>query len=135
MEKTVTIKIPFYDVDPMQVAWHGNYLKYLEEARCAFLEEIGLSYTTMAELGFAAPVILLQIKYIKPCRFGQLIDVKAELVSSDNLLIFKYLITDSASLEKLCKAETKQMVVDLKTKESLFELPQPFLRKLQVGSK
>ena len=35
-----TIKIPFYDNDPMGVVWHGNYVKYIEIARCDALEKI-----------------------------------------------------------------------------------------------
>ena len=30
----IEIKIPFYDLDPMNIVWHGNYIKYLEQARC-----------------------------------------------------------------------------------------------------
>jgi len=24
------IKVEFYDLDPMNIVWHGNYVKYLE---------------------------------------------------------------------------------------------------------
>ena len=27
------LRVPFYDVDSMRVVYHGNYIKYLEEAR------------------------------------------------------------------------------------------------------
>ena len=36
----VTIRVQFYDLDPMQVVWHGNYARFLEQARCALLERI-----------------------------------------------------------------------------------------------
>jgi acyl-CoA thioesterase FadM len=26
-------KAEFYDLDPMQVVWHGNYARFLEQAR------------------------------------------------------------------------------------------------------
>ena len=29
----VIIKIQFYDLDPMRVVWHGNYPRFLEQAR------------------------------------------------------------------------------------------------------
>ena len=35
------IEVPFFDVDVMQIVWHGHYVKYLEVARCAFLDAIG----------------------------------------------------------------------------------------------
>ena len=32
------ILVPFFDVDTMNVVWHGHYIKYLEVARCALLD-------------------------------------------------------------------------------------------------
>jgi len=34
------IQVQFFDLDPMQVVWHGHYVKYLEVARCALLNTI-----------------------------------------------------------------------------------------------
>ena len=115
--------IPFYDVDPMLITWHGNYVKYLEEARCAFLLSKGMTYVDMEKLGYAFPIVELKVKYIKPCTFGQEIIVNTKLVSCENFIIFKYEITDKNSGTKLCKAETKQMCVELSSKETLFEIP------------
>lgn len=42
------IEVPFFDVDAMHIVWHGNYVKYLETARCAFLSAIGYDYNEMA---------------------------------------------------------------------------------------
>lgn len=40
-------EVPFFDVDAMHIVWHGNYVKYLETARCAFLSSIGYDYNEM----------------------------------------------------------------------------------------
>ena len=76
MQKEIEIIVPFYDLDPMRVVWHGNYLKYMERARCALLDEYSLNYDDMAKLGYAFPVVTMQAKYIKPAIFGQKIIVK-----------------------------------------------------------
>lgn len=34
----VEMTVPFHDVDMMEVAWHGHYVKYFELARCALLD-------------------------------------------------------------------------------------------------
>ena len=34
VEFETEITIPFFDLDPMNVVWHGNYIKYFEIARC-----------------------------------------------------------------------------------------------------
>lgn len=124
--------IPFFDVDPMKVVWHGNYVKYFEEARCSFLSQIGLTYLDMEKLGYAFPVVEMKIKYIRPCVFGQEIDIYTELVQCSNFLIFKYVIKDAKNGKKLCKAETKQMCINISTKETLFSIPKEILDKLGI---
>lgn len=34
------VEVPFFDLDPMHIVWHGNYVKYFEEARCQLLRTI-----------------------------------------------------------------------------------------------
>ena len=65
------LQVPFYDVDSMRIVWHGNYVKYFEEARCAFFENLGMTYREMEEAGFLLPVVSLEIKYMRTCVFGQ----------------------------------------------------------------
>ena len=131
MEANIKITVPFYDVDPMQVVWHGNYVKYFEQARCAFLDEINLTYNDMDKIGYLFPIVEMKVKYIRPCVFGQEINVCARLVPCDNFLIFKYEVTDAASNTVLCKAETRQMGVRKKDGESLFVLPEVLLERLR----
>ena len=52
------LTVPFFDVDSMHIVWHGHYVKYLELARCAFLDALGYNYTTMREHGHGWPVVL-----------------------------------------------------------------------------
>lgn len=127
---TYETKIPFYDVDSMRVVYHGNYIKYLEDARCAFLENKNFNYTKMQEFGFAFPIVELKVKYIRPCTFNQKIIVHVQLQDVRNFLHFKYEIRDKETNEKLLKAETKQMCVDIEKKESLFEIPNDIFSKL-----
>ncbi len=127
MEKEIEITVPFYDLDPMQVVWHGNYVKYMERARCALLADCAMTYTDMERIGFAFPIVTINVKYIKPSVFGQKIIVRVKHVPNENFLMFKYQMFDAETHDKICVAETKQMAVNLKTHESYFQLPEPFL--------
>ena len=62
----VIIKIQFYDLDPMRIVWHGNYPRFLEQARSALFEKISFGYREMSESGFAWPIVDLRIKYVRP---------------------------------------------------------------------
>lgn len=48
----ICLTIPFHDVDMMQIVWHGHYVRYLEIARCALLDELDYNYNQMRESGF-----------------------------------------------------------------------------------
>ena len=109
------IVVPFFDLDPMQVVWHGHYVKYLELARCDLLDQIGYGYQQMFESGYAWPVIDLRIKYVKPLRFGQKIRVQATLEDWEYRLRISYLIVDADSGERLTRGYTTQVAVDLET--------------------
>lgn len=105
--------VPFFDVDSMNVVWHGHYVKYLEIARCALLEKLGHTYEQMRESGYVWPVIDVQLRYVQSARFGQRLRVRADLVEWRNRLKIHYLITDADSGERLTRASTVQVAVSL----------------------
>lgn len=118
----------FYDVDSMNVMWHGNYVKYLEAARCRFLDLVGFNYLAMKEAGFALPIVKMQFKYIKPIFFNDKFEILVHLASYGGFLCFDYEFFKDKM--KLCKANTAQMAVNLKG-ESFYELPKPFCHALE----
>ncbi|BFI96634.1 MAG: acyl-CoA thioesterase [Rhodanobacter sp.] len=113
LQVEVEVVVPFFDVDSMDVVWHGHYVKYLEIARCALLDRIGHNYAQMKAAGYAWPVIDLQLRYARAARFGQRITVRADLVEWENRLKIHYLIADAASGERLTRASTVQVAVRL----------------------
>lgn len=127
---SVEIQIPFQDIDAMEIVWHGNYPRYLEIARCALLDCIDYGYPRMRDSGYAWPVIDMRIKYIKPLRFQQRILVHAELKEYENRLKTDFVITDACSGEKLSKAYSIQVAVDMKHGEMCFVSPPVIREKL-----
>ncbi|TVZ40225.1 acyl-CoA thioester hydrolase [Alteromonadaceae bacterium 2753L.S.0a.02] len=131
MKETETlIKIPFHDVDSLGIAWHGHYAKYLEVARCEFLDTINYSYQAMFESGYSWPIIDMQIKYVKPLLFGQEVRVVTRLDEWEYRLKFKYVIYDKNTGQRMSKAHTSQVAVDGKTGEMCFQSPDILLQKL-----
>jgi acyl-CoA thioester hydrolase len=123
----IEIKAPFYDVDSMRIVFHGNYVKYLEDARCALLEKIGYDYEAMEESGYAWPVVGISIKYINPIRFKQVVKICVTLVEYENCIKMKYILTDAKTGKKIAKAETTQMAINIATMEALYFSPQILL--------
>lgn len=129
--KTETkLTVQFYDLDPMNVVWHGNYLKYLESARCDLLKKIGYDYDNMRADGVVYPIAKMDLKYIKPCKFNQVLFVETIVEELEPSLIIKYNIFDEKSGEKVFSAKSMQICVDIKTGESIYSAPEGLKQKL-----
>ncbi|OOF70729.1 acyl-CoA thioesterase [Rodentibacter caecimuris] len=116
-------EVQFFDVDSMHIMWHGHYVKYLEMARCAFLETIGYHYDVMKESGYAWPIVQLNLKYVKSARFRQKIRVYVELVEYESCIRFDYRIIDLLTGEKLTVGSTTQVAVEINTQEMQLQTP------------
>ena len=120
---TVDVEVPFHDVDAMNVAWHGHYVKYFELARCALLRCFDYDYPQMQASGYLWPVVECQLKYIRPALYGQKLRVQATLLEYENRIKIGYLIRDSGSGERMTKGYTVQVAVDAATRELQFVSP------------
>ena len=123
----VEIEVPFFDVDSMDVVWHGHYVKYFEVARCALLDRIGHNYRAMRDAGYAWPVIDLQVRYVRGAVFGQKIIVRADLIEWENRLLINYLIRDAQSGERMTRGSSTQVAVDVASREMQFNAPAVFV--------
>ncbi|MQQ99345.1 acyl-CoA thioesterase [Glaciimonas soli] len=130
----IALQIQFYDLDPMEIVWHGNYVKYLEQARCALLDTIQYNYLAMQASGYTWPVIDLHLRYAHPATFGQRIKVSASIVEWENCLKIAYLIADAATGKRLSKGTTTQVAVNTATREMCFASPAVLFEKLGIDT-
>lgn len=127
----VEIRVPFYDVDAMDVVWHGHYVKYLEEARCALLDSLGYGYDAMRASGYVWPVIDLQLRYAHAAQFGQRLVVRAELVEWERRLKINYLVREAASGQRLTRASSVQVAVCMQSREMQLTSPAALVDAVQ----
>ena len=131
LQAEIELVVPFFDVDMMEVVWHGHYVKYFEEARCALLDKLGHNYRQMRDAGYAWPIIDLQLRYIRGAQFGQRIRVRADLVEWENRLKINYLITDVESGERMTRGSSVQVAVEIATREMLLASPKVFVEAVE----
>lgn len=124
------IVVPFHDLDPMEVAWHGHYVKYFEIARCVLLDRIDYNYPQMRASGYAWPVIDLHVRYTQPARFNQRLKVAAELVEWEHRMKITYTVRDAQTGRRLTKGHTIQVAVSESTGEMCFVSPDILPKKL-----
>lgn len=126
----IELLIPFHDLDPVNIVWHGNYAKYFEQARCALLQTFDYNYDQMRASGYLWPVIDLHMRYIKPLHFNQKVRVKASLKEWEYRLKIDYLISDVATGMRLAKGSSIQVAVDAATKEMCLLSPRVLFERL-----
>ena len=117
----------YYDCDPMGIVWHGNYLRFFEDARVALMGKIDFDYPAMDASGFIWPIIDVRVKYIKSALVAQRIRVEAELLEYENRIRVGYLIVDAENGERITKGHTIQVAVNSTTGEMSFVTPKVFL--------
>lgn len=122
----------FHDLDPMAVVWHGNYVKYLELARCALLQRFDYDYAQMKESGWLWPVVDLRVKYVKPVRSGQRLRIRAQIVEWENRLKIEYRVFDAVDGTLITRAHTIQVAVDAATFEMQFASPPVLFARLGI---
>lgn len=120
MKKTYKVNVEFYDVDSMNVTWHGNYVRFLEQVRCMYLNDIGYDYNDMKKDGYAYPIVKMDFKFIKPSFFKDELFIDIEVLDFVGFLKFSYTVKNSSN-EIICKATTSQMAFDINTNQSCLE--------------
>jgi len=133
LSHTIRLAPAFHDLDPMNVVWHGNYVRYFEHARCALLALFDYDYPAMRESGYAWPVVDMRVKYIRPLSYGQEIVIKASIVEWENRLKIDYEIRDAVSGQRLTKGYTIQVAVEIATGEMSYVCPPVLAERLGIA--
>ncbi len=133
IETSVELEIPFHDVDMLRVTWHGSYVRYLEVARCALLDKIGYGYMEMEKSGYAWPIVDMRLRYAKPCRFGDRVRVTARIVETEFRLRMEYVIHNVDTGERLTKASTVQVALDVSTGELCYPSPPILMERIAAS--
>jgi acyl-CoA thioester hydrolase len=132
---SVRLKVPYYDVDMMEIVWHGNYLKYFDVARQALFKERGLDLVRyMKEKGYAFPIIRSMIKHISPLRFDDEFTCTAVLKEATVKIVVDFEIK-LISNDKVCaRGRSEQAALLVPEMEMAFLIPEE-IKKALFGSR
>ena len=78
-EHKTTVRVRYAETDMMDVVYYGNYAQYFEIGRVESLRALGISYKSMEDMGIILPVVELQIKYLRPAQYDDLLTIKTTL--------------------------------------------------------
>ncbi len=100
-------KTQYYETDTMKIVHHSNYVRWMEEARCDMLEQMGIGYDTMEKQGILSPVLSVQCEYKSMTRFPDEVKITGRLVRYTGVRFdIEYEIRDvkTDTLRTVCKS-------------------------------
>lgn len=128
MSFTYERKINYYETDKMGIVHHSNYIRFLEEARCAHLDSIGMPYSKIEELGLMIPVLGVNCSYKYHVTFNDTIAINMKITEFNGVrMTVKYNIINKENGNLVMNAETKHCFTDknlkpVNTKKSCLEV-------------
>ena len=94
----------YYETDQMSIVHHSNYIRWMEEARIAYMEFIGLPYKAVEAKGVLIPVLFANCEYKSPVRFDEVVEIYPEVSFFNGIRMeLSYRMMDKAS-GRLCTA-------------------------------
>ena len=120
----ITRKVPFYDLDPIQVVWHGNYMNYFEDARVALFNAHGVDlYEIYRRTGIVFPIIKTSTKHILPLRYQDEFICRATVQEARFKIVMDFEIRLAADGQVCTRGRTEQVAVKAPEMEILFSIP------------
>jgi len=111
------VRVYYEDTDVAGIVYYANYLRFLERGRTEWLRELGIDQTILIEQGLAFAVTDVNIKYIKPARFNDALEVvtKVEAAGRASMLFRQYVRNKEQHELIYCRAEVKAACINMTT--------------------
>lgn len=117
MAFTYEREINYYETDKMGIVHHSNYIRFLEESRCAWLRSIGLPYDMLEENGITIPVLGVECDYKHHVTYGDTIAIELSIEEYNGVRMnVKYMVTDKKTGETVLIGRTKHCFTNIALK-------------------
>ena len=106
-------KVQYYETDMMGITHHANYIRWMEEARIDFMEQIGFPYAAMEAQGIVSPVKSVSCNYQHTSTFNDEIVITVSLASFNGVvLVMRYDMQNGKTGEQVCSASSEHVFLD-----------------------
>ena len=104
--------VHYYETDRMGIVHHSNYIRWMEEARVDFLDQIGWGYEKMEDSGIVSPVTSVECKYRQSTTFQDevFIEVNVEELRGARLRL-RY-VMEKVDGKTVCEAGSEHCFLD-----------------------
>lgn len=102
----------YYETDQMAVVHHSNYIRWFEEARVNYLEQVGLGYDTIEAAGVYSPVLGVNCQYKSAVRFNETVMIKTTLVHFNGIKMkIHYQVLDTITKQIRAEGDSEHCFV------------------------
>lgn len=121
-------KVNYYETDKMGITHHSNYIRWMEEARIFFFDQIGFGYKKLEEDGIISPVIGIECEYKTPTTFDDEVEISLKVAEFKGVkLIVEYVMTNRKTGETVLLGKSKHCFVDKANKPIILKRQFPEL--------
>lgn len=107
-----TLRVRYKETDMMGFVHHSNYLAYFEEGRSEYARQRGTPYSEFERAGYLLTVTEVNIRYVKPAYYEQVISVRAWVTALKSRgMTFAYEIVEQSSGDVLVTGETRHICI------------------------
>jgi len=116
--------VPFYDLDPMQMVWHGNYLKYFDIARSELFNALDIDLLDyFKKTNYLFPITKTSTKYIVSLRYRDEFKCKATVTEGEYKIVVDFEIRLIRDNQLCARGRSEQVAVKYPDMEIQFEIP------------
>ncbi len=123
------IRVRYGETDQMGYVYYGNYAQFFEVGRVEWLRALGVSYKSLEESGIMLPVIQLNINYMKPAKYDDLLTITTIMTKKPLVKIEFDFEVHNENNELLTTGFTSLVFMDMK-KNKPIKAPQYLLDQI-----
>ncbi|MCR5445756.1 MAG: acyl-CoA thioesterase [Bacteroidales bacterium] len=87
-------EVKYYECDRMGITHHSNYIRFMEEARVDWMDQLDYGFDRMEAEGVVSPVVAVECRYKHPSTFKDVIEIQVKVAEMTPLKIsFSYTMT------------------------------------------
>ncbi len=120
----IRMSVPFHDLDPLQMVWHGNYLKYFDQARFALFSHCGVDLHEYSQRsGFFFPVTRTSTKHIRSLRYRDRFVVRTTVREAHIRIVLDFEIRREDDGIVTTRGRSEQVSVKYPGDELMLQIP------------
>lgn len=106
-------RVSYADTDRMGVVYYANYLVLFERGRTELMRALGVRYRTLEEKNIFLPVMDVQVKYLAPAQYDDLINIRTWVGEVGRASVtFQYELINADTGKKMAQGFTKHPFVN-----------------------